>query len=98
MEKLVEVFESDPVLREGRYGIIFGHDASARVAKVLARKLGLPHESYFPTHAQYGNTVSATVPLGMSLAIKECKLQRGQRVLVIIGSSGITIGFASFTF
>jgi 3-oxoacyl-[acyl-carrier-protein] synthase III len=98
VKKVVEVFSADPVLRSGRYDVGFGHEASAKIAEVIARQLGMPYKGYFPTYARYGNTVSATVPLGMSLALQEKKLKRGDKVLVIVGASGITVGLASFTF
>jgi hypothetical protein len=34
----------------------------------------------------------------MSLAIREGRLSRGEKVLVIVAASGITVGLASFTF
>ena len=65
---------------------------------MIASKLGLPYERYVSTHADFGNTVSATVPLGMSVALSDGRLKRGERVLVMIGASGVTVGLASFTF
>jgi 3-oxoacyl-[acyl-carrier-protein] synthase III len=50
------------------------------------------------THARYGNTVSASVPLAMSLAVDEGRLVRGAHVLVVVGSAGLTAGLASFTY
>ena len=97
IRKIVETFESDPRLRQGRYDICFGHNASEKACDVVARKLGLTH-IFFSTHRGYGNTVAAAVPLGMSLALDEGKLRRGDKVLIIVGSAGITVGFATFTF
>jgi hypothetical protein len=34
----------------------------------------------------------------MSTALREGRLKRGDRVLIIIGASGVTVGFAAFTF
>jgi 3-oxoacyl-[acyl-carrier-protein] synthase III len=98
VEKVVEVFQSDPHLPKQRYDIGFGHEASKKVNGIIARRLGLPYEGYYETHERFGNTVSASVPLAMSLAIDDGKLQRGHRVLVLVGASGITVGLASFTF
>ena len=65
---------------------------------MIASKLRLPYERYVSTHAQFGNTVSATVPLGMSIALSDGRFKRGDRVLVLVGASGVTVGLASFTF
>lgn len=95
--KIVEVFESDPRLRQQTYDICFGHNPSEKACEIIGRKLGL-ETIFFPTHRSYGNTVSASVPLAMSLALREGKLKRGDKVLIIVGSAGITVGFATFIF
>jgi 3-oxoacyl-[acyl-carrier-protein] synthase III len=97
-EKVVEVFSGDPELRGRTYDIGFGHEASTRINRGLAKRLGLPYERYVSTHERYGNTVSASVPLGMSLALEEGRLKRGDQVLILVGASGISVGLASFTF
>lgn len=94
---LIETFESDERLRSRRYDISFGHEASAKVSEIVTTRLGVDH-IYFPTHGAYGNTVSASVPLGMSLALEQGRLKRGDQVLIIVGSAGMTVGFAAFTF
>jgi 3-oxoacyl-[acyl-carrier-protein] synthase III len=96
--KITETFQEEPMFRLRTYDIGFGHAASERVAELVTRTLGLPAERYFSTHREYGNTVSASVPLGMSLALARGRLRRGDRVLVIVGASGITVGLATFTF
>ena len=96
--RLLEVFNGDPRLRGRSYDIGFGHEASTRINRILAKQLGLPYERYVSTHGQYGNTVAASVPLGMSIALEDGRLKRGDQVLVLVGASGITIGLATFTF
>lgn len=96
--KLAETFSSDPRLRDAQYDVIFGHAASDKAISVLSRRLGIPEDVYFPTHARFGNTVSASIPLAMSLALDEGRLARGQKVLLMAAASGISIGLASFTF
>ena len=98
IKNLVEVFSADAVLRDNKYDIAFGREANTNVAAMLARLLNLPYGIYFATHARYGNTVSSTIPLGMSVAFEEGRLKRGDKVLVAVGASGITIRLASFTF
>jgi len=98
IQKIVETFQSDPKLRGGRYDICFGHAASERASQLIGLRLGLPYNLYYPTHSNYGNTVSASVPLAMSLALADGRVRRGDKVLVIVRSAGITVGLASFTF
>jgi 3-oxoacyl-[acyl-carrier-protein] synthase III len=67
------------------------------VCDLIARRIGV-EDILFPTHREYGNTVSASVPLAMSLALRANRLERGHRVLIVVGSAGISVGFCSFTF
>jgi 3-oxoacyl-[acyl-carrier-protein] synthase III len=95
--RLVEVWNEVPALRERPHDVVFGHNPSEPSCTLVARRLGVA-DRYFPTHREYGNTVSAALPLGMSVARDAGRLRRGQRVLLAVGSAGITVGFASFTF
>lgn len=97
-KKLIEAFVNDPALQKGRYDICFSHSASEKAVGIGLRMLGIPREIYYPTNRKYGNTVAASIPLGMSLALEEGRLIRGQRVLIGVGSAGISIALASFTF
>ena len=96
--KIIETYESDPVFRSARYDIAFGHAASEKASQLIRSRIGVPEETYFSTHADYGNTVSASVPLAMSLARERERLRRGDRVLAIVGASGITVGLTTFVY
>jgi 3-oxoacyl-[acyl-carrier-protein] synthase-3 len=93
---IVQAFRGDPKL-QGPYDMCFGHEVSTKVCDAVTRELGL-RDVYFPTHHRFGNTVSASVSLGMSVAFQEGRLKRGDRVLLIVGASGVTVGLAAFTF
>jgi len=97
-QKIIETFNADPILQRWRFDICFGHAASKRAEEGVLERLEIPLERYCGTHAEYGNTVSASVPLGMSVAIEQGRLRRGDRVLIIIAAGGIVVGLASFTF
>ena len=98
VRRVVETFRADPKLQDGNYDIWFGHAASEKASEMVGRQLKLPPEIHYPTHRNYGNTVAASVPLAMSLATKDESLNRGDRVLLVIGSAGIAVALASFTF
>ena len=98
MRHFVETFSAAPDFSAATYDIAFSHAASMKAVEVLARRLGIPFDIYVPTHSRFGNTSAASVPLAMSLALQEGRLARGKRVLIGVGSAGITIGLARFTF
>lgn len=80
-----------------RPDIAFGHEVSEKVCDAITRSLGM-RDVYVPTHRRFGNTVAASVPLGMSVALEEGRLRRGQQTLVIVGAAGVSVGFGAFTF
>ena len=98
INEIAEMFRSDPVFPKQEYDITFGHEASEKATAAVVRLLRQPAERHFAIHRDYGNTVAASVPLAMSLAQDQGRLHRGDRVLVVIAASGITVGIASFTF
>jgi 3-oxoacyl-[acyl-carrier-protein] synthase III len=96
--RIIEAFEADPALADRDFDVCFGHAASDKATRVIGKKLGIPYERYYSTHPTHGNTVAASVPLGMSLALREGRLRRGHRVLAAVGASGVSVGIATFTF
>ena len=96
--EVVKEYRTDEVLAKGEYDAVFSHQASVRVAEYIRQQLGVPREACVHTHPQFGNTVSASVPLSMSTALRDGGWRRGDRTLVVVGAAGVSIGFASFTF
>ncbi len=94
---IIEGFRADERLCGERYDVCFGHSASAKAERLVTQQLGIS-EIYYSIHPRYGNTASASIPLAMSLAQAEGRLRRGQRALVIVGASGLSVGFGAFTF
>jgi 3-oxoacyl-[acyl-carrier-protein] synthase III len=94
---IVQMYRADPRLHDTAHDISFGHSASAKAERLIADQLGIA-DRYYPIHARYGNTGAASLPLGMSLAIDDGRLRRGDRVLLVLGSAGLTVGFGSLTF
>jgi 3-oxoacyl-[acyl-carrier-protein] synthase III len=96
--KIVEEFREDERLTAHTYDVCVGHAATEKGSEAIRRKLGIPLEAYVATHSRFGNTVSACIPLGLSVALDEGRLKRGDRVLLIVAGAGIVVGFCTFTF
>ncbi len=77
--------------------IIFPHAASKRAWVLGAGTLGLGHLMYF-IYPQYGNLVSASVPAAMALALADGSLSRGDRILALVGSAGMSFSAISGIF
>jgi 3-oxoacyl-[acyl-carrier-protein] synthase III len=95
---LIELYFDDPRLHERAHDLYFSHAASAKAGAIARKMFGIPEERWYCTHARFGNTVAASVPLAMSTALDEGILTRGKRILCIIGSAGISVGYLSLTF
>jgi 3-oxoacyl-[acyl-carrier-protein] synthase-3 len=66
------------------------HQSNHRINVEYAHALGVPEEKVFSTIERFGNTTSATIPLGLSEAVREGRLQKGMLVLSCSFGSGIT--------
>jgi 3-oxoacyl-[acyl-carrier-protein] synthase III len=98
IRQLNRQYWSDPVLMRHSYDMIFGHSVSVPVSQMVLRGLKLDPERYYEIFPSYGNVVSASLPLAMSLALADGRLQRGHRVLLIMGGAGLTTGLSTFVF
>ncbi len=98
MRRVVATYRAEPRFRNLRPDICFGHSVSETVTTEVERLLGLRKGVTYRTLAMYGNTVSASLPLGMSLAEREGALRRGQTVLLVMGSAGISVGLATLIY
>lgn len=96
--QLEQHYRSEERINRRQHDIIFGHSASAIASRRVLEKLELQRSKYVEIFPRFGNTVSASIPLAMSVALGDGRLQRGQRVLLIMGSAGLTTGFCSLEY
>ncbi len=66
------------------------HQANLRINQMMAQELKIPEEKVFNTIMKYGNTTAATIPIGMSEAVKAGKLKKGTLVASAAFGSGFT--------
>jgi 3-oxoacyl-[acyl-carrier-protein] synthase III len=96
-ELMVTTWRADPRLQGGTFDVAFGHEASEKLSADITKQCGV-YDAYFPTHRRFGNTVSASIPLAMSVAEEEGRLRRGDRVVILVASAGISVAFATFRY
>ena len=95
---LADLFNGDPAFKEADHDTILTHSASTRTSVAGIRSVGLDAARLHDAFPRFGNTVSASLPLGMASAIEEGVLERGQRVLMLMGSAGISAGISTFIY
>ncbi|MEL6722870.1 MAG: beta-ketoacyl-ACP synthase III [Pseudomonadota bacterium] len=74
------------------------HQANIRIIQAIAKRLQLPMEQVVTTIAQHGNTSAASIPLALDVAIRDGRIQRGQRLLLEAFGGGFTWGSALLTY
>jgi 3-oxoacyl-[acyl-carrier-protein] synthase-3 len=98
IRKLVaHVKETHPVASKV-HDIVIGHAVSNSSTARVVKMLGLEPDSVFETHSRFGNTVSASLPLALAVAEAEGRLRRGMRVMLLMGSAGVTTALGSFEY
>ena len=74
------------------------HQANIRIIKATARKLRMPLERVVITVEDHGNTSAASVPLALDVAVRDGRIQRGDRLLLEAFGGGFTWGSALVTY
>lgn len=96
--KLVGHFKDTPAIAKLIHDKVFIHAVSGPSVAKVARGVGCGGEQLFESHSRFGNTVSASLPLAMAVADEEGQLERDMRVLLLMGSAGVTTGIGSFEY
>lgn len=97
-DRLVAQYLDQPRFAEFRPDIVFGHAASDGMSRTMLERCGIDSALFRFEHANSANTVSATVPIALARAVRQGELRPGDRVLLMVASSGVTTGLASFQY
>lgn len=66
------------------------HQANRRIIDGTARKLGITGERVVVTIGQHANTSAASIPLALSVAVEDKRIQKGNLVLLEAMGGGLT--------
>jgi len=69
--------------------VIF-HQANKYMVDYLRRKIGIPKEKFYANMLHTGNTVSSTIPIAYSDALKNGMIIKGNKVLLC----GFGVGYS----
>ncbi|MCP1308989.1 beta-ketoacyl-ACP synthase III [Paenibacillus tyrfis] len=72
--------------------LVIPHQGSAMAMRLLSRKLRISEEQLLYITPDHGNTIAASIPMGLHEAIRQGRIERGDRVLLIGTSAGLTLG------
>ena len=74
------------------------HQANVRILDATAKRLGIPSERVVVTVDRHANTSAASVPLALDCAVRDGRIQRGQKVLLAAVGGGFTWGAVVFEY
>jgi 3-oxoacyl-[acyl-carrier-protein] synthase III len=94
---MIAAYRSSAELNRRPIDIAFAHSASQYVIEGIDQELG-GRGLTVNLFEQFGNTVSASIPLAMCWAIEQGRLRRGMRMLHVVGSAGFSVGFAHLVY
>jgi 3-oxoacyl-[acyl-carrier-protein] synthase III len=98
MKKLITHYRKDHELNQRTYDIVYGHSASETSCTYWMKHARMSDKKLFRTHEKYGNTVSASIPLAISLSLEQDVLKRGMNALAVVGSAGIVTAYCRFEY
>lgn len=68
------------------------HQANIRIIESTGKKLGLSSDKVIVTVDRHGNTSAASIPLALDAAVRDGRIQRGQKILLEGVGGGFTWG------
>ncbi|OWR31767.1 3-oxoacyl-ACP synthase [Saccharibacillus sp. O23] len=85
-------------LAMSEFKLVVPHQGSVMAMRLLQRKLGISEEQMLYIAPHYGNVIAASIPLGLDMAVREGRLERGDRVLLVGTSAGLSLGGAALVY
>lgn len=80
------------------YDLVIPHQASEQALQIMQRKLKVEKSRFYNFFASHGNTVAASIPMGIHNALEENRISRGDKVLLLGTSAGFSIGGLGLTY
>ncbi|MBA4537979.1 beta-ketoacyl-ACP synthase III [Bacillus aquiflavi] len=77
---------------------VIPHQASGMALRILQKKLNIPDAVFINNIENYGNTIAASIPIALHEAIEQGRIKRGDLVMLIGTSAGLSIGGVIFEY
>jgi 3-oxoacyl-[acyl-carrier-protein] synthase-3 len=94
----VERLLAPPGLAIGDFDLVVPHQASLPGLELMRRRLGVAEEAWFTFAERVGNTVAASIPMGLHFALEQKRLRRGDRALLLGTAAGFAVGGVALEF
>ena len=94
----MDCVRNDDPLNGETVDVMVPHSGAARMIDVVMRTGKISAKTIVKTFSDYGNTIAASIPLGMSIASKDGRLNRGDKLFVATVAAGISIVSAQLVY
>lgn len=71
---------------------VIPHQGSAMAVRLMCKKLGISEQQLIYITPDHGNTIAASIPMGLHEAIRRDRIRRGDRALLLGTAAGLTLG------
>ncbi|MBK8049583.1 MAG: hypothetical protein IPK16_22230 [Anaerolineales bacterium] len=82
----------------GEIDCVIPHQASRHGVELLSTRLGFHPDQVYSNLAIRGNCIAASIPLALTEAVQQGRIQRNQRLLLIGTGAGLTVGAITVVF
>ncbi|MBA4493400.1 beta-ketoacyl-ACP synthase III [Paenactinomyces guangxiensis] len=72
--------------------LVIPHQASMMAMRIMQKRLKISAEQMFIFAQNHGNTIAASIPMGIYEAVKQGRVKRGDKVMLIGTSAGLSLG------
>ncbi len=77
-------------------GLLVPHQVNQRIIESAAEQAGIPMDKIFVNIDRYGNTSAASVPIALSEAFEQGRMEKGKLVCAVAFGAGLTWGHVLF--
>ncbi|CAN5629742.1 ketoacyl-ACP synthase III [soil metagenome] len=88
-EVIKEALDANDLQKED-IDLLIPHQANLRISNYIQEQLKLPAEKVYNNIMRYGNTTAASIPIALSEALKEGKINEGNLICLAAFGSGFT--------
>ncbi|HBZ01854.1 MAG TPA: 3-oxoacyl-ACP synthase [candidate division Zixibacteria bacterium] len=72
--------------------LMIPHQANIRIIEATAKRLKLPMDRVYVNVHKYGNTSAASIPIALDEAVREGRIKKGDKIMLVAFGAGFTWG------
>ncbi|MDF2936498.1 MAG: 3-oxoacyl-ACP synthase [Paenibacillaceae bacterium] len=88
----VEELLAESDIRMADFQAVIPHQGSAMALRLMQKKLDISEGQMVNITPNHGNTIAASIPLALHEAIRQGRIERGGRLLLLGTAAGLTLG------